>query len=401
MIKIILSSFTALLMFTVISGCKKEPASQPTTSTQPVIQKPLTPASRLGVSVGKTKITPDDNNKYCRAEAIAINNRIFAVFNKRNTHTFQLVELNEDLSLKTPVFNMFSDLLEDSFFRAVDIRLATDDESNLWYVFEGKGNLSRQQLCDKILSIAKYDISENTPVFLNSKLGVSTTGCPSDPRKFKRIPKNQIPENPEAVDDATPFFYSGKYIILTRAAVGTVQRIRTLDASFNLIEEFTLDLKSVIGDKMLSQNTLVNIDNQIYLIGGLHKGPPANPNSNSDIYAIPLSNDLHSVSGNKIALVADPNEYFTKVTSAKYVDGKLYINYVKAGNGQLQHLGVFDVENNFVSLVQVQFQDESVSYNHSSIEVLGNKVYALYQGDEDGIPVIFGKVFEWQEREIN
>ena len=142
----------------------------------------------------------------------------------------------------------------------------------------------------------------------------------------------------------------------------------------------------------------MNIDNQIYLIGGLYKGAPVKSNSNSDIYAIPLSNDLHSISGDKIALVADPNEYFTKVTSAKYVDGKLYINYVKAGNGQFQHLGVFDVENGFALLAKIQFQDESVMYNHSSIEVLGNRVYVLYQGnDADEIPLILGKIFEWQD----
>lgn len=358
-----------------------------------VFQKPAPPKLELQLIISETKISPQ-GGRYGRVEVIEINNKLFMAFNDRNTKTFKLVELNEDLSYKGPVIDIFSDSPRES----IDIRLASDGE-NLWYAFESMlPNRQVESSCNKFLNMAKYSISGAKPELITSRTHIITNGCPSEPRKLAEIPPSEIPINPEATDDPTPFFHNGKYTVLTRAVKGTVQHIRTFDENFNTIEDFTLDLGPVIGDDQLSQNALVNVEGQIYLIGGLGSGAPVNPNSTSDIYAIPLSNDLHSVAGAMIPLVDYPDRYYTKTTTAIYDNGKLYINYVKAGNGQLQHLGVFDVKNGFASLAQIQVQEKSVDVNHASFEVSGNKVYVFYPGEsEDKIPVILGKVFEWKK----
>ena len=357
--------------------------------------KSTPPKLELQLVIGETKISPQDG-RYGRVEVIEINNKLFMAFNDATTKTFKLVELNEDLSYKGSVIDIFSDSPRES----IDIRLASDGE-NLWYAFESmlpKRQVDSKSCNNKFLNMAKYSISGAKPELIASKIDIAR-GCPTTIEGYTNPPAN-IPENPEAVDDPTPIFHNGKYIILTRAWKGSVQHIRTFDKNFNLIEDFTLDLKSVIGNRKLSQNALVNIDDQIYLIGGLGSGAPVNPDSSSDIYAIPLSDDLHSVSGNIMPLVTGPDRYYTKTTSAIYDNGKLYINYAKvAGHGQLQHLGVFDVKNDFASLAQIQFQDKSVNMNHASMEVLGNRAYVFYQGEsDDKTPLILGKVFEWSKK---
>ncbi len=365
-----------------------------------IFQKPILPEKstfpelELQLTISEEKISPQ-GGRYGRVEVIEINNKLFMAFNDANTKTFKLVELNEDLSYKGQVIDIFSDSPRES----IDIRLASDGK-NLWYAFESMlPNRQESKSCNnKFLNMAKYSISGTKPELIASRIHIITNGCPSDPRKLAEIPPSEIPINPEATDDPTPIFYNGKYIVLTRAVKGSVQHIRTFDKDFNTIEDFTLDLKSVIGNRELSQNALVDAEGQIYLIGGLGSGAPVNPDAYSDIYAIPLSNDLRSVAGDIIPLVTGPDRYYTKTTSAIYDNGKLYINYVKAGDGQLQHLGVFDVKNSFASLTQIQVQEKSVDINHASFEVLGNRVYVFYPGEsDDKIPIILGKVFEWKE----
>ncbi len=359
-----------------------------------VFQKPALTKLELQLIISETKISPQDG-RYGRVEVIEINNKLFMAFNNATTKTFKLVELNEDLSYKSPDIDIFSDSPRES----IDIRLASDGE-NLWYAFESMlPNRQMSSSCNnKFLNMAKYSISGAQPKLIASRTHIITNGCPSDPRKLAEIPLSEIPINPEATDDPTPIFHNGKYVVLTRAVKDSVQHIRTFDEDFNTIEDFTIDLGPIIGDKMLSQNALVNVEGQIYLIGGLASGAPVNPDADSDIYAIPLSEDLHSVAGDMIPLVDYPDRYYTKTTKAIYDSGKLYINYVKAGNGQLQHLGVFDVKNGFASLAQIQVQEKSVDVNHASFEVLGNRVYVFYQGEsDDKIPVILGKVFKWKK----
>ena len=312
--------------------------------------------------ITQEKVVSPQGARCWRAEVIVVNNRIFLAFNNSdaNPRSFQLVELNEDLSYQGPIIDLFSDSGARKF--PTDIRLASDGKK-LWYAFETA--LGRQVNCDNhCLNMARYNISGTEPKLEDKKVDIAR-GCPTTGNAYLNPPPpDQIPKNPEAVDDPTPIFHNGKYVILTRAWRGGVQHIRTFDKDFNMIEDFTLDLSPLIGNRSLSQNALVDIEGQLYLIGGLFDGPPFNPNSNSDIYAIPLTNDLHSVAGDMIPLLKHPGKYYTKVTAARYKDGRLYINYAlaKKGGGQFHYLGVFTVENGFAPLAQVQFQlmDKSV-----------------------------------------
>ena len=101
--------------------------------------------------------------------------------------------------------------------------------------------------------------------------------------------------------------------------------------------------------------------------------------------------------GSIIPLITYENQTFRKVTAARYKDGKLYINYAKVvDKKQYLHRGIFDVENNFASLAEIQIQNISVSNNHSSMDVLGNKAYYVYQEDETGVADILAQAYEWQ-----
>jgi hypothetical protein len=142
---------------------------------------------------------------------------------------------------------------------------------------------------------------------------------------------------------------------------------------------------------MLSQNSLVDIEGKLYIIGGI--GTVAD----SSVFAIPLSSDLHSVSGKIIPLVKKQGHKFTKSTSAKYSDGLLYINYVKAADQKsFQHLGVFDVKKDFAPLYDIPIQDVSVDTNHASMEILDGKVYFVYQENQKKNSSLLMQVFEWK-----
>jgi hypothetical protein len=337
-----------------------------------------------------TAISPQDGLRYGRPEVIVINNRIFAAFNNIKSRVFQLVELNEDLSHRGPIVNLFSDSAGPNF--PTDIRLASDGR-NLWYAFETV--LGHKISCDNhFLNIAKYRILGTRSQLEAQQVDIAR-GCPS--AKGYMHPPDEIPEDPEITDDPTPFFYNGKYVVLTRAWKGGLQHIRIFDKDLRLAEHFTLDLSPILEGRLLSQNALAEIEGQIYLLGALFDGPPINPNSNSAIYAIPLTNDLRAVAGKIIPLFKHPGEYFSKVTAARYDKGKLYINYVRAESGkQFQHLAVFDVENDFALITKTQFQDKSVPINHASMDILGKKVYVVYQEKPNEI---VGKVFEWKKTE--
>lgn len=354
------------------------------------------------------KPVTDGNAQYIRPEVIVIDGRIFFAFEKsggglaRGRREFQLVELNKDLSFKTPVYELFSD---NEVLVPHDIRLATDG-TKLWYAFETADNeRDRGKPCEgHHLHVAKYDVLGDEPIYEGSRTNIAQ-GCDTSPATYGNRPdSSDMPDYPEAVDDPAPIYFDGKYFVVTRAwGDGGVQHVRTFDQNFEPIDALLLDLGNLpeMQGRLISQNALVDIDGQIYIIGGLIHF--TNPRTGSSIYAIPLSNDLSTVTGNMIRLVHEPGQSFRKVNSARYRDGKLYINYAKvmenqAGErGQYHHLGVFDVDDDFESLAQIPFQDESFRANHASVEVLGNRVYVFYnKGDSTGNHDIFGQVFEWR-----
>ncbi|MEK6958988.1 MAG: hypothetical protein AABW59_03010 [archaeon] len=378
--------FFILFTFALLFGCSGSPScigvncdknTGDINSASPEFEPVVKTELKLTQIIPETIVFSGSN--YFRPEIIAVEDRLFVAWAIKGGSKYQLVELNEDLSPKSEVFDIYN------YRTSIDIRLATDG-INLWYAFQSLSDQDESDCNSIFLEMAKYDVSGNTPSLTNTKLDIAA-GCPFGNRTLKNYPKN-----PELVDDPTPIFYDKKYVVLTRAWKGTVQHIRTFDKNFDLLEDFTLDLNPIItGNEFLSQNALVDIEEKLYLIGGL--GTLAD----SSIYAIPLSGDLHSVSGEVIPLVKEAGQKFTKTTSAKYVEGKLYINYAKSTDeGQLHYLGIFDAENNFAPLDQIQFQDKSVNANHSSIEVIGDKVFVLYQEDQKNNYNLLMQVFEWK-----
>ncbi|MBN2067593.1 MAG: hypothetical protein JW744_03950 [Candidatus Diapherotrites archaeon] len=345
------------------------------------------PPKELKQVIPEKAVTSGDG-RYKRPELIVIGERIFFGFEAGGEKEFRLVELNEDLSYKGQVHKVFAGIDNRT---PHDIRLATAG-TKLWYAFETVDASARETCQGHSLNIARYDVSGEQPVLEKSKTDIAS-GCGTTTDDYLN-PVGVFPKAPEAVDDPSPIFYNGEYVVLTRGWNNSIQHIRKFDSEFNLLEHILLDLGSATGNKTLSQNALVNIGGRIYIIGGLFY---PNNSIDSSIYAIPLSSDLRSVEGEIIPLVKYQNQKFTKVTAARYRDGKLYINYAKAiDRQQYHHLGVFDVEKGFASLAEIQVQDKSVSTNHSSMEVLENRVYFLYQEDETGLIDILGQVFEWQ-----
>jgi hypothetical protein len=179
------------------------------------------------------------DNSYFRPEIIAVGERLFLMYiladKEHSNSPYNLVELDKNsLAIKSPIYYAYN------IPSSIDFRLASDGNS-LWYAFQSLSNKDWAD-CDSIfLNIARYDISKAPPVLTGSNLNI-TKGCPFDNRNLK-----EYPENPELVDDPTPIYYQGKYVVLTRAWKGTVQHIRTFDSSLTLLKDFTIDLSSVLG----------------------------------------------------------------------------------------------------------------------------------------------------------
>jgi len=79
--------------------------------------------------ITQEKVVSPQGARCWRAEVIVVNNRIFLAFNNSdaNPRSFQLVELNEDLSYQGPIIDLFSDSAGRKFptdIRPTDIRLA-------------------------------------------------------------------------------------------------------------------------------------------------------------------------------------------------------------------------------------------------------------------------------------
>lgn len=292
---------------------------------------------------------------------------------------FKAVILDESLNVVKPSMNIAP---RDESIWVTDIRVATDNQNNFWYAYEsvfgeaGCGN--------HLVNAAIY----NGDINLKTEKTNLSTGCATGPARLK-IPQEQIKENMQAADDPTPFFHNNKYYVLSRAWDGPVNHMRVYDNKFNQLDYYTVSISGSFNeDDMLSQNAMVDIEGRIYVVGGIHNGPPIDK-AQSYIAAIPLSNDLKSINGKPIRLTSY-KEYDTRVTAAKYKDGILYVNYHDLGNS-LQFFEAFDVRNNFVSLGRAKFQDGLVGDGHSSFAIMGNKIYLFYPDTNN---VIKAKVIE-------
>jgi hypothetical protein len=124
----------------------------------------------------------------------------------------------------------------------------------------------------------------------------------------------------------------------------------------------------------------LHIDGSPFLVAGFPSGPP-NGASTSELYVVRLSDDLLTFDGEAVRLDVSDATFPQRVTRARHVNGTLIINYVDQGLATRELLALFDVGAGFAFLSQVQVQDHQVVDNHSSFEILDDRLYLFQQED--------------------
>ena len=342
------------------------------------------------VKVNTYDVTPKTSEQLrsWRPEIQKIGDKFYYAFNKGEN--FALVILDENFK-QEDYLDLFSGGNEGYF--PTDIRTSKDDEGNFWYAFEN-ARRNKTALIEKCEKENRCNINKNgLAIYSAASLIKSKTeaaqGCAFSVDILLEIGQGCF-EGKLASDDPTPFFYNGRYYVLRRSHFSPVQNITEYDSEFNELNRYTIDLSSFIGDKGVSQNTVVEIDGRLYLIGGVGIGKPNAPDSTSSIYAFELARDLNSAS-TSIKLTDYAGEYNTRVTSARYKDGTLYITYLNNHQDDFSmYLEAFDAKNNFASLSRVRAFD----WRENNIEVSGDKIYVAYVGDDYRL---YLAEFEWRK----
>ena len=361
----------------LVWGCHTTEASEP-------------PAFAL-VQIDAQNVTPIGRNGF-RPDVVTIQDTLYLAYNDAAARGFRLIRLREDLTTVEPVVDLYSARAPIDF--PTDIRVAAGAPNTFWSAFETVVPDATSTACDeRWVNAAIYDAAGAEPSLSASAVDL-ITGCPPPNAGASRA---LIYNNPVA-DDPTPFYHQGSYYVMARSAMGPMLHFHSYDAALQETENFIVDLEPTIGDQNISQNTLISIEGQVYLIAGVASGPPVIPTSTSQLLAIPLAADLRSVAGAVVELLTDPTQYNTRSTSAIYDDGRLYTNgldsWADAGDGTTTtagYLHVFDVAGGFSVLERIEIERGSSVDSHSSLAIIGGKVYVFYQGEGQQLLV---KVFE-------
>ncbi|MFA6047717.1 MAG: hypothetical protein WCV59_02480 [Parcubacteria group bacterium] len=270
-----------------------------------------------------------------------------------------------------------------------DARMATSDNENFWYPFETVTfNPDKNYL-----NLARYNVLDQGVQIIDHKDKVAE-GIVVNPATGKISPAGS-----EQTDDPLPSYYDGKYYVMTRTFQSPIYKVRVFDSSLNMIDNYSLDLSSVIGQNAVSVNSLVKIEDDLYIITGVfNKLPPGDPGAISKIIAIPFQNDLKKAKGAKIDLT-DGEKYASYVSSAKYKDGKLYVlhnNYIGKAADTIHEgvLEIYDVKNNFALVKTIPINGGKMIDNHMTMEFMGDKLYVFYNTPEEKLKV---KTFDISE----
>jgi hypothetical protein len=319
-----------------------------------------------------------------RPDVIAIEDTLYLAYSILTERNHHLVKMQADTSL-TVLSNAPIELYSGTHDFSVDIRVSKAN-NKLWYAFED--NEWNAPIDSTHFLNAAWN-SEND-ILIGQQIDIAigiTTGIPE---AFSVNP-NDVPLNPEAVDDPTPFWHNNLYYVFTRAWSGWIpeftpnqnHHIRVFNDSFELIDDYMIDFSSIIPGKTLSQNVLIEIDGQVYNIGGYYNARN-DIEGGSYIYAIPLNNDLTSTINGAIPLLTEEGNWFHKVTAAKVYNGYLFINYQEyiAGNDK-QKIGIFDIENNYELITTLEISSfplggGGVIGNHTSFEILNDMLFVFY-----------------------
>jgi hypothetical protein len=257
-----------------------------------------------------------------------------------------------------------------------DIRVALSVD-RFWYADESV-TLPDVNCLAHFLNVAVY--AGAVPPELDGSAEHLVTGCPAT-LEFITNPTG-LPEHPEVVDDPTPFVHRGVRYVLTRAwpEASPVHHLRRLDDQLEVADELLLDSTSAVPGRKMSQNVLIHIDDKPFLVAGFASGPPALGNT-SDLYIVQLSDDLRAFEGAAIRLNVMGATFPHRVTRARSVNGTLIINFVDQVQPTREFLALYDTRAGFALLSQVQVQDHQVADNHSSFEVLDDRLYLFQQQD--------------------
>ncbi|MBI5507288.1 MAG: hypothetical protein HY903_00920 [Deltaproteobacteria bacterium] len=261
-----------------------------------------------------------------------------------------------------------------------DLRVGNADGA-LWMAYESVV-LPEIACHEHFLNAAAYG---GVPPQVVASANHIATGC-AVKREFLEHPTG-VPANPEVADDPTPFYHRGARYVLTRAwNTSTVHHLRRLDDDLSVAEDILLDTGALVPGRQLSQSALLHIDAEPFLVAGFPSGMWVAPNT-SELYILPLANDLRSFAGPAVRLPVSGRTFPTRVTRARHVNGTLIINFVDAfvgaaGFAVSEHLALFDVEAGFTLLHQEQVQDHGVMDNHSSFEIVDDRLYLFQQQDQ-------------------
>jgi hypothetical protein len=297
-----------------------------------------------------------------------------------------LLRLDTNLSKKGPSLR-----LRAATEKVTDIRVG-NAAGRFWKAYESI--LIPERTCNEhFLNAALY---AGSPLQSSKDVLHIAKGCALN-KRFIDHPAG-LPAYPEITDDPTPFYHNGVHYILTRAwgEKGTVHHLRKLNADLSVSEDILLDTGKMVPEgNMMSQNALLHINGKPFLVAGFQTGMWIPPNKSS-LYILPLSDDLRSFSGKAIRLPVTNTIFPTRVTRARHVNGTLIINFNDTYVGPTgfrvrEYLALFDINAGFTLLAQIQTQDHKVMDNHSSFEILDDRLYLFQQQDGEKISA---KIFQ-------
>ena len=378
---------TLVLVFMFGCGSNSSSTNEQESSTSFELLKTVDITQKLSIEANSSKVS--------RPDVVSIGDELYLAYSIITQRNHYLVRIKPDLDLtlvKSTPLELFSGYHDFS----VDIRVSKVN-NRLWYAFED--NKFGEVLEDThFLNAAWYDDSIN---IIGQQTDITIGLITTIPGAFSVNPNDITLSNPEATDDPTPFYHNNSYYIFTRAWSGWIDEfttnskhhVRVYDASFTKIDDFVLDLSSLVPDKTLSQNTIIEINSQIYLIGGFYNKRD-DIQGGSAIYAIPLADDLKTSNGDKIILLDESGKWFHKTTAAKVYNGYLYLLYSELSSGEsTQNIAVFDVSSNFALTKDIEISRIAaggIAANHATFEIINDKLYIFYPETDERI---FVKIF--------
>ncbi|MBF0430201.1 MAG: hypothetical protein HQK83_02895 [Fibrobacteria bacterium] len=322
---------------------------------------------------------------YSRPDVIIIDGQLFlataATMNMTRIFELYRMEANDSLTFMGTLGSAANQL-------ATDIRIATDG-SKLYYGIETVEPQMELSCGKNYLSAYSYSIlNDKDSSMISDSLYKITSGCPSGVAFVIAVTEGSVTlqEKAKKVDDPSPIFFNGNFYLMARGWSGPVQYLYKMDGHLQLLETIELDLQNQIGSASISQNALVNINGTIFLISGVGMGGPRE--GTSSIKAITLADDLKTAAGTPIDLVAETGTYYSRVTAARFYNGKLFFNYLeksKDGGNDKGYIGICRVSEGpvFSDCEHILFQEENAKMdNHSSFDVLNDTLYVVYQSPQ-------------------